>query len=163
MTLHIGDPAPDFTLRDQHGRRTSLSGFRGERTVVIVFFPFAFSGVCTGELRDLRESADQIAQAGAELLAISCDPVFALRAFADQDGLEFALLSDFWPHGEVAASYEVFDEKHGCPTRSSFVVDREGVLRWSVHNPMGEPRSVADYLGQLASMTAAVGQTGRPK
>ena len=155
MTLQVGDPAPDFTLRDQHGRRTSLGALRGERAVVIVFFPFAFSGVCTGELRELRESADQIAQAGAELLAVSCDPMFALRAFADQDGLEFALLSDFWPHGEVASAYEVFDQEHGCPTRSSFVVDREGIVRWSVHNAMGEPRSVAEYLSQLESLDAA--------
>ncbi|HLN79145.1 MAG TPA: peroxiredoxin [Nocardioidaceae bacterium] len=154
MTLQVGDPAPDFTLRDQHGRRTSLSALRGERAVVIVFFPFAFSGVCTGELRELRERADQIAQAGAQLLAVSCDPMFALRAFADQDGLEFALLSDFWPHGEVASAYEVFDQEHGCPTRSSFVVDREGIVRWSVHNPMGEPREVADYLSQLGALDA---------
>lgn len=154
MTLQVGDPAPDFTLRDQHGRRTSLSALRGERAVVIVFFPFAFSGVCTGELRELRERADQIAQAGAQLLAVSCDPMFALRAFADQDGLEFALLSDFWPHGEVASAYEVFDQEHGCPTRSSFVVDREGIVRWSVRNPMGEPREVADYLSQLGALDA---------
>ncbi len=154
MTLLIGDPAPDFTLRDQHGRPTTLSAFQGERAVVLVFFPFAFSGVCTGELRELRDSAGRVADAGGELLAISCDPMFAMRAFADQDGLEFRLLSDFWPHGAVASSYGVFDEDHGCPTRSSFVVDRDGVLRWSVHNPMGEPRSVADYVRQLESLGA---------
>lgn len=154
MTLQIGDPAPDFTLRDQHGRPTTLSAFAGKRAVVLVFFPFAFSGVCTGELRELRDSAGRVADAGGELLALSCDPMFALRAFADQDGLEFCLLSDFWPHGAVASSYGVLDEDHGCPTRSSFVVDRDGVLRWSVHNPMGEPRSVADYVRQLESLGA---------
>ncbi len=152
MTLRIGDPAPDFALRDQHGRRTSLSSFRGERAVVLVFFPFAFSGVCTGELRELRENSERVAAAGGQLLALSCDPMFAMRAFADQDGIDFPLLSDFWPHGEVATSYSAFDDEHGCPTRSTFVVDREGQLRWSVHNPMGKARSLADYLRELESL-----------
>jgi peroxiredoxin len=152
VSLSIGDAAPDFTLRDQHGRRRSLSALRGERSVVLVFFPFAFSGVCTGELRDLREQAHRIAGAGAELLAVSCDPMFALRVFADQDGLEFPLLSDFWPHGEVASSYGAFDSEHGCPTRSSFVIDADGLLRWSVHNAMGEARSVDDYVRSLEAL-----------
>jgi len=154
MSLQTGDAAPDFTLRDQHGRRRSLASLRGERAAVLVFFPFAFSGVCTGELRDLRDQAHRIADAGAELLGISCDPMFSLRVFADQDGLEFPLLSDFWPHGEVASAYGAFDGEHGCPTRSTFVVDRDGVVRWSVHNPMGEARSVEDYLRALGALQA---------
>jgi peroxiredoxin len=152
MTLRIGDPAPDFTLRDQHGRRTSLSDFRGDRPVVVVFYPFAFSGVCTGELRELRDHGSRLTDAGAALLALSCDPMFALRVFADQDGLEFPLLSDFWPHGEVAAAYGAFDADHGCPTRSTFVVDADGVLRWVVHNPMGEARSLDDYVREVSAL-----------
>ncbi len=69
-----------------------------------------------------------------QVLAVSCDPVHSLRAFAEQDGLSFPLLSDFWPHGDVARAYGVFNEKRGCPDRSTFIVDRDGVLRWSVHN-----------------------------
>jgi mycoredoxin-dependent peroxiredoxin len=149
MTLRVGEPAPDFTLRDQHGRRRSLSGMRGARSVLLVFFPFAFTGVCTGELRELRDQVRRVEEYDGELLAISCDPMFSLRVFADQDGLVYPLLSDFWPHGEVARAYGAFDEERGCPTRSSFVVDREGVLRWSVHSAMGEARSVDDYLAAL--------------
>ncbi len=78
--------------------------------------------------------------------------MFALRVFADQDRLEFPLLSDFWPHGEVATSYAVFDAEHGCPTRSSFVIDAGGRLRWSVHNAMGEARSVDDYVRALEAL-----------
>ncbi|HSE08287.1 MAG TPA: peroxiredoxin [Nocardioidaceae bacterium] len=152
MSPAVGDAAPDFTLRDQHGRRHSLGSLRGERAAVLVFYPFAFSGVCTGELHELREHAGRFDEAGAELLAISCDPMFTLRVFADQDGLKFPLLSDFWPHGEVASAYGVFDAEHGCPTRSTFVVDKQGAVRWSVHNPMGEARDVADYLGQLEAL-----------
>jgi len=155
MTLSTGDPAPDFTLRDQHGRRRSLASADRERQLVLVFFPFAFSGVCTGELRELREQAGRIAEAGADLMAVSCDPMFALRVFADQDGLEFPLLSDFWPHGEVASAYDAFDSEHGCPTRSTFVIDAYGIVRWSVHNAMGKARNVDDYLRALKAISAS--------
>jgi peroxiredoxin len=154
MSLRIGDPAPDFALRDQHGRRTTLGALRG-RPVVVVFYPFAFSGVCTGELRELRDHGSRLTDAGAALLGVSCDPMFALRAFADQDGLELPLLSDFWPHGEVARAYGVFDDDHGCPTRSTFVVDGQGVLRWAVHNPMGEARSLDEYVRAVAALDEA--------
>jgi peroxiredoxin len=152
MSLRVGDPAPDFSLRDQHGRPTSLAALRG-RSVVLVFYPFAFSGVCTGELRDLRDGgATRLAESGASVLAVSCDPMFALRVFADRDRLEFPLLSDFWPHGHLARAYGAFDDELGCPTRSSFVVDGDGVLRWSVHNPIGEARSVDDYVREVAAL-----------
>lgn len=155
MTIHVGDPAPEFTLRDQHGRPTSLGSFRGEQPVLLVFFPFAFSGVCSGELRELRDRGSRLTDAGAALLAVSCDPMFALRVFADQDGLELPLLSDFWPHGAVATAYGAFDTDHGCPTRSTFLIDRDGVLRWSVHNPMGEARSLDDYARELEALSAS--------
>ena len=154
MTLQIGEPAPDLSLRDQHGRRRSLGDLRGERAAVLVFFPFAFSGVCTGELQQLREQVGRLEEYGGELLAVSCDPMFALRVFAERDGLEFPLLSDFWPHGEVARAYGAFDQQHGCPTRSTFVIDREGLLRWHVENPMGEARSVDDYVAALDRLHA---------
>jgi peroxiredoxin len=152
MTLETGSRAPDFSLRDQHGQSVSLSSFVGERAVVLVFYPYAFSRVCTGELAEIRGALGRFAAAGAQLLGISCDPVFSLRAFADQDGLEFPLLSDFWPHGEVASAYGVFDEAKGCASRSTFIVDKAGALRWSVHNPMSEARDVEEYLRVLADL-----------
>lgn len=152
MVPRIGDPAPDFTLRDQHGRAVTLSASLGERAVLLVFFPFAFSGVCSGELLELRDNATRISDAGADLLAVSCDPMFALRAQADRDGLAFPMLSDFWPHGEVASSYGVLDPDRGCPTRSSFLIDRGGLLRWSRHNPMGEARPVDEAVAQAAAL-----------
>jgi mycoredoxin-dependent peroxiredoxin len=155
MTLGVGDRAPDFTLRDQHGRPHSLASVRGERAVALVFFPFAFTGVCTGELRMLRDEADRVESTGAQVLAISCDPMFALRVMADQDRLELPLLSDFWPHGEVAAAYGVLDAERGCPTRSTFVLDRDGIVSWSVHNPMGEARSLDDLVRALESVKVA--------
>ena len=146
--LPVGETAPDFTLRDQHGADTTLSALRG-RDVLLVFYPFAFSGVCSGELRDLRDAWPGLAAPDRALLALSCDPVYALRAYADRDGIEFPLLSDFWPHGAVAAAYGVLDPSIGAPHRSSFLVDPEGVVRWSLNVPRQTSRAIPDYVAAL--------------
>ena len=150
--LAIGGPAPDFCLRDQFGQDVSLSSFRGSKAVVLFFYPWAFSGVCTGEMAGIRARLAEFLTFDTEVLAISTDPVYSLRAFADQDGLNFPLLSDFWPHGEVARSYDVFDETKGCARRSSYVVDKEGIVRWSVHNAMPEGRDLDEHLTQLRAL-----------
>lgn len=150
--LLLGAQAPDFTLRDQFGQDVTLSSFRGSKAVVLFFYPYAFSGVCTGELSGIRERIAEFLTFDTEVLAISCDPIYTLRAFADSDGLNFPLLSDFWPHGTVAQAYDVFDEQRGCARRSSYVVDRDGTLRWSVHNAMPEGRDLEEHLRQLTSL-----------
>ena len=150
--LALGTPAPDFLLRDQFGQDVSLSSYRGRKSVVIVFYPYAFSGVCTGEMAAIRDRLAEFMTFDTEVLAISCDPVYALRAFADQDGLNFPLLSDFWPHGEVTQAYGVFDEQKGCPERSSYVIDREGIVRWAVHNAKPEGRDLDEHLKQLHAL-----------
>lgn len=150
--LVIGGPAPDFSLRDQFGQTITLSDFRGSKAVAIFFYPFAFSGVCTGEMSGIRDRLDEFITFDTEVVAVSCDPVYALRAFADADGLNFSLLSDFWPHGAMASDYEVFDAEKGCARRSSYVVDKEGVLRWSVHNAMPDGRDLDEHLRQLRAL-----------
>jgi peroxiredoxin len=152
MTLDIGRPAPDFELRDQHGQRVRLSSFRGVKGVVVMFYPYAFSGVCTGELCSVRDNLSTFESDEVQLVAVSCDPMFSLRAFADQDGLTFPLLSDFWPHGEVARAYGVFDEERGCAGRSTFIVDKAGTLRWTVHNAMPDARDLEEQARVLASV-----------
>ncbi|HEY0905189.1 MAG TPA: peroxiredoxin [Marmoricola sp.] len=147
--LELGGLAPDFTLRDQFGQDVTLSSFRGRKAVAIFFYPFAFSGVCTGEMTGIRDRLAEFMTFETEVLGVSCDPVYALRAFADQDGINFPLLSDFWPHGEVARDYDVFDEAKGCPRRSSYIVDREGRVSWSVHNAMPDGRDLDEHLKQL--------------
>jgi mycoredoxin-dependent peroxiredoxin len=146
-----GREAPDFELRDQHGRSTRLSSFRSSKAVVVMFYPYAFSRVCTGELTAVRD-LPAFGSAGVQLLAVSCDPMFTLRAFAERDSLTFPLLSDFWPHGEVAKAYGVFDEERGCAQRSTFIVDRSGVVRWSVHKPMPEARDLEEQARVLAEV-----------
>ena len=150
--LHIGGIAPDFTLRDQFGQDVTLSSYRGRKAVAILFYPYAFSGVCTGELTAVRDRLAQFVTFDTEVLAISCDPLYALRAFADTDGLNFPLLSDFWPHGDVARAYDVFDESRGAPRRSSYVIDRQGAVRWSVHNANPEGRDLDEHLRQLHAL-----------
>ena len=148
----VGTQAPDFALRNQHGEQVQLSSFRDERNVVVVFYPFAFSRVCTGELCEIRDRLAVFADAGAEVLAVSCDPVYALRAWAEQEKYQFSLLSDFWPHGGVAASYGVFDADRGCAGRGTFVVDRSGTVRWSVVSAYLEARKLDDYRAALAEL-----------
>ncbi|GEP34282.1 peroxiredoxin [Nocardioides szechwanensis] len=150
--LQLGGPAPDFTLRDQFGQDVTLSSYRGKKAVGIFFYPYAFSGVCTGEMAGIRDRLAEFLTFDTEVLAISCDPMFALRAFADQDGLNFPLLSDFWPHGEVARAYDVLDESTGAARRSSYVIDKQGLVRWAVHNAMPEGRDLDEHLAQLTAV-----------
>ena len=150
--LELGGPAPDFTLRDQFGQDVTLSSYRGKKAVAILFYPYAFSGVCTGEMAGVRDRLAEFLTFDTEVLAISCDAVYSLRAFADQDGLNFPLLSDFWPHGEVARAFGVFDEAKGVSRRSSYVIDKEGLVRWSVHNELPDGRDLDEHLRQLTTL-----------
>lgn len=140
----IGREAPAFGLRDQHGAGVELAAYRGAKNVVVLFYPYAFSGICTGELRAVRDDASTFRTDDVELVAVSCDHVFSLRAYAERDGLDYPLLSDFWPHGKVARAYGVFDDDRGAAVRGTFLVDRAGVLRWRVVNAIGEARDLDD-------------------
>lgn len=152
MTLTIGQAAPDFELVNQHGEKVSLASFKGEKNVVILFYPFAFSGICTGELCAMRDDLEAFQNENVQLLAISCDPMFAQRAFAEQEGYKFPVLSDFWPHGAVATAYGVFQEARGCATRGTFVIDKDGILRWQIVNGMGDARNIVDYKAAIAAL-----------
>lgn len=150
----MGDEAPDFELKDQHGTPVRLSDFRGERKVVLVFYPLAFSGVCTGELSRLRDEFRDVAgEAGdVQVLAVSVDSMFALRAWSDQEKFWFPLLADFWPHGGTARRYGVFDEAKGLALRGTFVIDTEGVVRWKVVNAIPDARDIDEYREALAGL-----------
>jgi peroxiredoxin len=151
VTLPVGDQAPDFTLKNQHGQEISLSALRG-KPVVLVFFPFAFSGICTGELCEIRDNLGVFEDDGVTVLAISCDHFFSNRAFADRDGYTFDILSDFWPHGAVSQAYGVFEDGAGAARRGTFLIDADGIVRWSVENPIGEARDFQGYREALAAV-----------
>ena len=148
--IGVGNPAPDFTARNQHGESIALAALRGG-PVVIVFYPWAFSRICRGELTALRDDQARFRSAGARVLAVSCDSMFTLRAYADAEGIDFDLLTDHWPHGAIARAYGVFDVEAGCALRGTFVLDAAGVVTWRAVNGIGEPRDLADVLGRLAA------------
>lgn len=152
MTVEIGQDAPDFELRDQHKQPVRLSDFRGKKTVVLVFIPFAFSRICTGELCTLRDELDEFQNDDVQVLAITCDSPFANAAWSEREGYAFPVLSDFWPHGATAQAYGVFEEHIGAAVRGSFVIDREGVVRWTVRNGIPDARELDDYRGVLAEL-----------
>ncbi|MDQ2781006.1 peroxiredoxin [Lapillicoccus sp.] len=157
--LSVGDRAPSFALKNQYGEVVSLADFAGKKHVVLVFYPFAFSGICTGELRAIRDGLENFEGADIQVLSISCDSMYSLRAWADAEALFFPLLSDFWPHGDVAKAYGVFSQDKGFAIRGTFLVDADGLIRWTlVHGP-GEARDFSGYARALTDLrreTAAV-------
>ncbi|WP_069811609.1 peroxiredoxin [Streptomyces sp. TP-A0874] len=152
MAIDIGTKAPDFELKNQHGELVKLSDFRGSKNVVLLFFPFAFTGVCTGELCAVRDALPNFVGDDVQLLAVSNDSPFTLRVFAEQEGFEYPLLSDFWPHGNVSRAYGVFDEDKGCALRGTFIIDKEGVVRWSVVNGLPDARDLDEYIKALGEL-----------
>jgi len=152
MTIDVGDEAPHFELRDQHGQTHTLSSYRASKNVVLVFYPFAFTGVCTREMCAIRDEITSLANETTQVLAISCDAIGSLRAFAERERLDYPLLSDFWPHGAVTQAYGVFNEFLGAPERGTFVIDTGGIVRWTVRNAIPDARSIVDYQKALSEL-----------
>ena len=152
MSLEVGQEAPDFTLQNQFGEDVKLSDFRGKKNVVLVFYPMAFTGICTGELCEIRDQSPAFVSDDVQVLGISCDTSASLKVFAEQEKFDYPLLSDFWPHGEVSKRYGVFFEERGFSTRGTFIIDKAGILRWQVVNGPGEARNAADYKAALAQL-----------
>lgn len=153
MAVEVGDSAPDFELKDQHGTPVKLSDFQGKKDVVLVFFPLAFSGVCTGELCTIRDELPTLGGDDVQVLAVSVDSVFAQRAWSEKEGYQFPLLADFWPHGAVATAYGIFDAEKGLATRGTFIIDKQGVVRWKVENAIPDARDIGDYRKALAELS----------
>jgi len=147
----IGQAAPDFTIPNQHGEAVSLSSFRSSKNVLLMFYPFSFTGTCTDELCALRDDLSAFQNDDVQVLAVSCDSPFTQRVFAEQESYQFPVLSDFWPHGGVAKTYGVFEESKGCALRGSFLIDKEGILRWEVKNGWAARENV-DYKAAIAAL-----------
>ncbi|WP_038462987.1 peroxiredoxin [Arthrobacter sp. PAMC 25486] len=142
--LQVGDIAPDFCLPNQFGEPISLAGLRGA-PVALVFYPFAFSGICTGELCELRDNLGDFEDAGVRLLAISVDTKYTLRAYAESEAYAFDLLADFWPHGGVAQEYGVFDPVRGMAGRGTFLINADGRIVDMFSTPTGQARPLERY------------------
>jgi len=152
MTLTIGQAAPDFELKNQYGELVKLSSFKGEKNVVVLFIPFAFTGTCTGELCAIRDDLAAFQNDNVQVLAISCDSPFTQKIFAEQEGYKFPVLADFWPHGAAAQAYGIFNADLGCALRGTFIIDKAGIIRWSVVIGLGDARNNGDYKSAIAAL-----------
>jgi peroxiredoxin len=150
--ISVGETAPDFELKDQHGAKVKLSSFKGEKNVVVLFIPFAFTGTCTGELCAIRDDLASFQNDDVQVIAISCDSPFTQKVFAEQEGYKFPVLADFWPHGATAQAYGIFNSDLGCALRGTFVIDKQGIIRWSVVNGLGDARNNGDYKSAIAAL-----------
>ena len=152
MAVEVGEAAPDFELKDQHGTPVRLSSFRGDKNVVLVFYPLAFSGVCTGELCAIRDEFPEVNRDDVELLTVSVDSTFAHRAWADPSSSSSACCRTSgrtarWPSCTVCSTRE-----RGLATRGTFIIDKDGVVRWKVVNPIPQARDLAEYSKALAAL-----------
>ncbi|ABM14531.1 MULTISPECIES: peroxiredoxin [Mycolicibacterium] len=141
--LSVGEPAPDFTLKDQNNQPVTLSGFRGAKNVLLVFFPLAFTGICQRELDEIRDRLGDFVNEETATLAISVGPSPTHKVWATERGYTFPVLSDFWPHGEIARAYGVFNDASGFANRGTFVVDRSGIVAFAECKQPGEARDQA--------------------
>ncbi len=152
MLVEVGHQAPDFTLRDQHGQSVTLSEFRGHKHVLLVFYPLAFTRTCQGELCQIRDDLPRFENDEVQVLTISVDSAAAHRVWADKEGFTFPLLGDFWPHGEVSRRYGVFSEQRGTAQRGTFVIDKQGIVRWKVFNEGGQARDQSQWKSALIDL-----------
>lgn len=151
----VGMIAPEFSLPDQFGRPVRSADKIADRALLVVFYPFAFSGICTGELQEIRDDFGAFQNDAVDVVTISCDPMFSLRAWDDQEAYFFPLLSDFWPHGEVSRSYGVFEQQGGFARRGTFLIGRDGRIAWSLVNDPGERRDFAGFHQAVARLREA--------
>jgi mycoredoxin-dependent peroxiredoxin len=150
--IEVGDQAPDFTLKDQNNEQFTLSSYRGKQAVLIVFYPLAFTGICTGELCTVRDDLASFANDDVFTVSISVDSVYSHKIFAEREGYEFPLLADFWPHGGVAQAYGVFNDVAGIANRGTFLVDKDGIVRFAEMNQPGQGRDAEQWRAAIKSL-----------
>jgi mycoredoxin-dependent peroxiredoxin len=150
--LQSGSVAPDFVLKDQNNQEVRLSDFRGAKNVLLVFYPLAFTGTCQGELCQIRDNLNDFANDATQVLSISVDSPYAHKIWANEQGYEFPMLADFWPHGAVAQAYGVFNAERGFANRGTFIIDRDGIIRYAEMNLPGEARDQEAWRKALGSL-----------
>ncbi|MGV8874715.1 MAG: peroxiredoxin [Rhodococcus sp. (in: high G+C Gram-positive bacteria)] len=153
MPIEVGATAPDFTLKDQNNQLVTLSSYRNVKNVLLVFYPLAFTGTCQGELCKVRDELPTFENGDTAVLAISVGPPPTHKIWAAEQGYTFPLLSDFWPHGEVAQAYGVFNDDAGFANRGTFVVDKSGIIRFAEMNGPGEARDSSSWSEALAQVS----------
>ena len=152
MSITVGAQAPDFALKDQNNQVVRLADFHGRKAVLLVFYPFTFTGTCQGELTEVSGSLDEFQNDRVQVLAVSVDSTYSHKVWATQQGFDFPILADYWPHGEVAQAYGVFNSGGGFANRGTFLIDRSGTIRFAEQNGPGEPRDPDVWRRALQSL-----------
>jgi mycoredoxin-dependent peroxiredoxin len=152
VPIDVGAEAPDFVLKDQNNQEVRLSDFRGSRNVLLVFYPLAFTGTCQGELCAVRDNLNDFVNDSVQVLTVSVDSSPVHKIWADREGYYFPLLADFWPHGEVAQRYGVFNTDRGFANRGTFIIDKAGIIRYAEENPPGQARDQDAWRKVLATL-----------
>lgn len=152
MPIDVGAPAPDFVLRDQNNQEIRLRDFHGRKAVLLVFYPLAFSRRCHGELTEIQDNLGEYVGETVQVLTVSVDSSYSHKVWAEQEGFDFPLLADFWPHGEVARAYEVFDADRGIANRGTFLIDAGGIVRFAEETGPGESRDQTAWRSALATL-----------
>jgi mycoredoxin-dependent peroxiredoxin len=152
MPIEVGATAPDFVLKDQNNQEVRLSDFRGKKNVLLVFYPLAFTGTCQGELCQVRDNVGDFQSDTVQVLTVSVDSPYSHKVWADREGYDFPLLADFWPHGAVAQAYGVFNAEKGYSNRGTFLIDRDGVVRYAEMNGPGQARDQDAWRKALSSV-----------
>lgn len=152
MPVAVGDRAPSFELLDQDANEVSRASLEGRKSLV-VFIPFPFTGICEAELCSIRDNLARLNGMDANVVAISCDTRFVHKKWATEQGFEFPLLSDFWPHGETARAYGSFNEGKGVANRMTYVLDEAGVVRDIIDSgSLGVAREMDAYVEALEKL-----------
>jgi mycoredoxin-dependent peroxiredoxin len=153
MPVEVGTQAPEFVLKDQNNQEVRLADFRGQRAVLLVFYPLAFTGTCQGELQEVRDNLEAYVNDDVQTLTVSVDSIYTHKIWAEQEGFQFPLLADFWPHGAVAQAYGVFNDAAGIANRGTFLIDKAGVVRFAEMNGPGQARDQAAWRKAIAELT----------
>jgi mycoredoxin-dependent peroxiredoxin len=158
MAIEVGQEAPDFTLKNAQNEDVTLSSFRGDKNVVLVFYPLAFSSVCTRQLSQIGEHESRYAGDDAQVIGVSVDSRYVQRRFAEDLGLkDTILLADFEPKGAVSRSYGVYLDGPGTSGRATFVIDKGGVVRSaSLTDTTAEMPDEEEYFRALAACERGV-------
>ena len=150
--LHAGDRAPDFTLRDQHGQDVTLSGLLADRAALLVFYPYAFTGVCTGELAALQDGLADFDNDALALLVVSTDSLYSQRVFAEREGFEFRAAVGLLAARRRGVGLRRTRPGLGAALRGTFLVGRDGIVRWSVVHAIPDARDPDDYRREIAAL-----------
>jgi mycoredoxin-dependent peroxiredoxin len=152
MPATVGQPAPDFKLRDTQNNEVSLSDLKGSKAI-IAFIPFPNTGICDGEACALRDDYTELSKDGSKVVIISCHARPLLGMWVAQHNITFPVLADFWPHGAVAQAYGCFNDQLGVSMRASYVLDANGVVKEIIQTgSLGEARDEAAYAKALAAI-----------